>query len=515
MGMLSMIYNAAARISTGVGIVSSKGNTNEANLSNIEARVNALSAHLSQHIGALSEYDVNRQSDTLESIDRDLAKIPVCALMTGDAKKLSNVQKRIHFLFSALNSKKRLDMVDMITYDLRKSQNTSRVVKELVSRTNKLYKALGKNGIKADLALKELNEIQHLFKHVFARVRRQDKRQLLVRLNEILILIVTNAHTNPNQAPKKGSDDILKHGVENIGNTCYINSIRALMKESGLIDDANIPSSLSAFKKEQPSAKSLKSAMGSLNPEYKTFQQQDAMEAMIQMMGKIDLHNQKTGVMLSIYNFFKFIASLFVSIHTKYNPLSAPMTTTRTYDVSKVPENLKAQARKTVITENESIHAIGMSRSTKAYDVQTLLNGYFSLKGEDAYFEAKDGTKHPRRGLKCERTFTEPPKHFVMSFNRFYFDRITGTRGKIDQDINGLDEYLQVSGKHFDTKQEMKYERSSAIIHHGTANGGHYYAIVKAQDGKYYKFNDSTVTEVTRSYADNEFKKAYIVYYKS
>ncbi|MCH9630949.1 MAG: hypothetical protein S4CHLAM37_09600 [Chlamydiia bacterium] len=515
MGLFSMIYNAAANIGTGVGVVSSKGKADKPTLSGVEARVNEISAHLSEHVGALSEYNVNKQSAKLESIDRDFAKIPVGSLMTCEVKKHTSVQARIHFLFSVLNSKKRIDMVDVAEYNLRKSESTSRVVKELVSRTNNLYSAVNKKRIKPDAAMKELNEIQHLFKHVFQRVKQEDKRNLLVRLNEILILVVTNAHENPDSAPKKASKDILKNGVENIGNTCYINSIRALVKESGLIDEVDVPSSLTAFKKERPSAQSLKAAMGTLNPEYKTLQQQDAMEAMIQMMGKIDLHNQNTSVLQSIYNFFKFIASLFVTVHTKYNPISAPMTTTRTYDVSKVPKKLKAQAKKSTITESESIHSIGMPRSTKAYDVQTLLKGYFSEKGEDAYFESEEGKRYPRRGLKCERTFTEPPKHFVMSFNRFYFDRRTGTRGKIDQDINGLDEYLQVSGKHFETKQEMKYERSAAIIHRGTPNGGHYYAVVKAKDGKYYKFNDSNVTEVTRSYADNEFKKAYIVYYKS
>lgn len=42
------------------------------------------------------------------------------------------------------------------------------------------------------------------------------------------------------------------------------------------------------------------------------------------------------------------------------------------------------------------------------------------------------------------------------------------------------------------------YELYSVLIHAGSAFGGHYYAYIKSfQDGKWYNFNDSSVSEIS------------------
>ena len=44
---------------------------------------------------------------------------------------------------------------------------------------------------------------------------------------------------------------------------------------------------------------------------------------------------------------------------------------------------------------------------------------------------------------------------------------------------------------------EFVYELYSIMIHSGGAYGGHYYAYIKSfEDGKWYNFNDSSVTEI-------------------
>ena len=44
---------------------------------------------------------------------------------------------------------------------------------------------------------------------------------------------------------------------------------------------------------------------------------------------------------------------------------------------------------------------------------------------------------------------------------------------------------------------EFVYELYSIMIHSGGAYGGHYYAYIKSfEDGKWYNFNDSTVSEL-------------------
>ena len=45
---------------------------------------------------------------------------------------------------------------------------------------------------------------------------------------------------------------------------------------------------------------------------------------------------------------------------------------------------------------------------------------------------------------------------------------------------------------------EFVYELYSIMVHSGGAYGGHYYAYIKSfEDGKWYNFNDSTVTELS------------------
>jgi ubiquitin carboxyl-terminal hydrolase 47 len=44
------------------------------------------------------------------------------------------------------------------------------------------------------------------------------------------------------------------------------------------------------------------------------------------------------------------------------------------------------------------------------------------------------------------------------------------------------------------------YELYSVLVHSGSAFGGHYYAYIKDLGaGKWYKFNDATVTQVEKS----------------
>ena len=58
-----------------------------------------------------------------------------------------------------------------------------------------------------------------------------------------------------------------------------------------------------------------------------------------------------------------------------------------------------------------------------------------------------------------------------------------------NETVNKIDEYLE--------QGEFVYELYSIMIHSGGAFGGHYYAYVKSfEDGKWYNFNDSSVTAI-------------------
>jgi ubiquitin carboxyl-terminal hydrolase 47 len=44
---------------------------------------------------------------------------------------------------------------------------------------------------------------------------------------------------------------------------------------------------------------------------------------------------------------------------------------------------------------------------------------------------------------------------------------------------------------------DLVYELYAVLVHSGSAIGGHYYAYIKSfEDGKWYNYNDSNVSEI-------------------
>ena len=68
-----------------------------------------------------------------------------------------------------------------------------------------------------------------------------------------------------------------------------------------------------------------------------------------------------------------------------------------------------------------------------------------------------------------------------------------------DKELLAKQESEQVSKvQEYLTQGEFVYELYSIMIHSGGAYGGHYYAYIRSfEDGKWYNFNDSTVTELS------------------
>ena len=82
----------------------------------------------------------------------------------------------------------------------------------------------------------------------------------------------------------------------------------------------------------------------------------------------------------------------------------------------------------------------------------------------------------------------------------------------VDSDTQVL-EYLK--------QGDLVYELYAVLVHSGSAIGGHYYAYIRSfEDGKWYNYNDSTVTEigqedVTKVYGDKHGNAtAYMLKYR-
>lgn len=68
---------------------------------------------------------------------------------------------------------------------------------------------------------------------------------------------------------------------------------------------------------------------------------------------------------------------------------------------------------------------------------------------------------------------------------------------KKNEDLEKFRKPHESAIKEFITQGEYVYELFSILIHAGIAQGGHYYTYIKSfEDGKWYNFNDSHVTEI-------------------
>jgi ubiquitin carboxyl-terminal hydrolase 2/21 len=100
------------------------------------------------------------------------------------------------------------------------------------------------------------------------------------------------------------------------------------------------------------------------------------------------------------------------------------------------------------------------------------------------------------------------PNILVIDFKRFN-ERFQKNQILIDFPINNLDLSPYVIGY----KKEMyKYELYGVCNHSGSTMGGHYTAYVKNANGKWYHFNDTSVTEVSETSIVTP--KAYVLFYR-
>ena len=143
-----------------------------------------------------------------------------------------------------------------------------------------------------------------------------------------------------------------------------------------------------------------------------------------------------------------------------------------------------------------------------SHSTKELLDDYF--EDEEIKFETKC-EKCGKRGKKHRKKvkFSQPPNILTLSLQR-----IDGrSQRKIDSNVSFTDE-LDLS-KYIDKdcyKDSAKYILYGIGNHSGSINFGHYYAYIKINDGKWYEFNDSIVSEY--SIFKRSSSEAYVLFYK-
>ena len=126
------------------------------------------------------------------------------------------------------------------------------------------------------------------------------------------------------------------------------------------------------------------------------------------------------------------------------------------------------------------------------------------LDGDNCWIDDNKQRVDVRKRLQ----FWSFPNILVIDFKRFNA-RFQKNQILIDFPINNLDLSPYVIGY----KKEMyKYELYGVCNHSGSTMGGHYTSYVKNANGKWYHFNDTSVTEVSESSIVSP--KAYVLFYR-
>ncbi len=122
------------------------------------------------------------------------------------------------------------------------------------------------------------------------------------------------------------------------------------------------------------------------------------------------------------------------------------------------------------------------------FDCLNLFTNDEILKDDNAWFNEKTNKKeNVKKGIK----FWSLPNILILNINRFNnFNKKINTLVSIDINNLNLSEYIIGYNK-----ESFIYDLFGICNHEGNCEGGHYYSYVK-NNNKWYKFNDTNVSEI-------------------
>lgn len=127
------------------------------------------------------------------------------------------------------------------------------------------------------------------------------------------------------------------------------------------------------------------------------------------------------------------------------------------------------------------------------------------LEGENAWLNEKTNKKED---VDKQMVFWSLPDILVISLKRF-----TNFNRKINVLVDAPHENLDLSPyvKGYN-KETYKYQLFGVANHIGSAMGGHYFAHIKGESGKWYEFNDTVVKQIKENNVISQ--KAYVFFYR-
>ena len=129
-------------------------------------------------------------------------------------------------------------------------------------------------------------------------------------------------------------------------------------------------------------------------------------------------------------------------------------------------------------------------------NLDSSMKNYFKTEIMDGENKINCEECKMKRTCHKRQIFKSLPNILVINLKRFEFDYNTMLKFKLNNYFEfplelDMKEYLIEDHKETNTK----YELTGITIHFGFSDYGHYYDLIKSPDGKWYKFNDNSVSE--------------------
>jgi ubiquitin carboxyl-terminal hydrolase 8 len=134
------------------------------------------------------------------------------------------------------------------------------------------------------------------------------------------------------------------------------------------------------------------------------------------------------------------------------------------------------------------------------------MNGVEILDDDNKWF--CEECKEKKNGRRTNRVWTLPPV-LIIQLKKYNKSRKVNTTITFDMDDLDLTKYISPIKNN---KTKYKYELYSVNNHSGGLNGGHYWSLCKKSDDKWYNFNDSCVSPISKSKVIGEDN--YILFFR-
>jgi ubiquitin C-terminal hydrolase len=146
------------------------------------------------------------------------------------------------------------------------------------------------------------------------------------------------------------------------------------------------------------------------------------------------------------------------------------------------------------------------NKSPCIYDCLDLYTSVEKMDGDNKYYDEENDKKIV---VNKKISFFNFPNILIIDFKRFN-NSLRKNQILIDFPLDNLDLSKYIKGYNRDS---YKYELYGVCNHMGSVMGGHYTSYVKNANGKWYLYNDTHITEISKL---NEIvsPKAYCLFYR-